>query len=214
MEGELRLSLKKKWFEMSKEVKKEDYREITPYWANRFLTYNNGIPLRTTKAEWIPYAVETKQLMFKDFDTNVMTLGYPKTGDAERILRFEHKGIEIRTGKAFKHNYKITDGELARYRQAVGTIPHPIWGKCTLLEIWGGDHIGEYREMVIGAFKYGAGLIKNCPPIKVHVNPLFQNSKSGEFKITEEEREEQEYQEILMAKALFYGVNEPKKRKR
>ena len=27
-----------------------------------------------------------------------MTLGYPKTGDNERILKLEHKGIEIRTG--------------------------------------------------------------------------------------------------------------------
>ncbi len=35
---------------------------------------------------------------FKTFDTNTMTLGYPKSGDTERILILEHKGIEIRTG--------------------------------------------------------------------------------------------------------------------
>jgi len=27
-----------------------------------------------------------------------MTLGYPKSNDTERILKLEHKGIEIRTG--------------------------------------------------------------------------------------------------------------------
>ena len=35
---------------------------------------------------------------FKPFTTNTMTLGYPKSTDAERILKLEHKGIEIRTG--------------------------------------------------------------------------------------------------------------------
>jgi len=28
-----------------------------------------------------------------------MTLGYPKKDDTERIIQFEHLGIEIRTGK-------------------------------------------------------------------------------------------------------------------
>ena len=28
-----------------------------------------------------------------------MTLGYPKSNDTERILKLEHKGIEIREGK-------------------------------------------------------------------------------------------------------------------
>lgn len=27
-----------------------------------------------------------------------MTLGYPKSTDTERIIKFEHAGIEIRTG--------------------------------------------------------------------------------------------------------------------
>ncbi len=34
----LRLSLKKQWFEMTKSgTKKEDYREITPYWIKRLV---------------------------------------------------------------------------------------------------------------------------------------------------------------------------------
>ena len=46
---ELRLSLKKNWFEMTKAgIKKEDYREITPYWAKRLVgtwlyKYSKGI---------------------------------------------------------------------------------------------------------------------------------------------------------------------------
>lgn len=117
-------------------------------------------------------------------------------------------------GKAFKSNNKITDSELRDYRNAIGTIPHPVWGKCTLLEIWGGDHIAEHKEMVIAAFKYGAGIIKNCPTIKVFINPLFQNKDSGIFTVTDEEREEHEYHELLLAKALFYGVKEPSKRRK
>ncbi len=35
---------------------------------------------------------------FKKFTTNTMTLGYPKSTDTDRILKFEHAGIEIRTG--------------------------------------------------------------------------------------------------------------------
>lgn len=68
----LQLSLKKKWFEMTKSgIKTEDYREINDYWQKR---------------------------LFKDFKFNIMTLGYPKSTDTDRILKLEHKGIEIRTG--------------------------------------------------------------------------------------------------------------------
>lgn len=35
---------------------------------------------------------------FAEFDCNVMTLGYPKSTDTDKILKLEHKGIEIRTG--------------------------------------------------------------------------------------------------------------------
>ena len=34
----------------------------------------------------------------KKFDCNIMTLGYPSNDNTERILKLEHKGIEIRTG--------------------------------------------------------------------------------------------------------------------
>ena len=116
----LQLSLEKHWFEMTKTgIKTEDYREITPYWVKRFMNYQNGnfsdITLenvyelcndlkRCTGLEEfgegtdIDYEIDNWYLSFKNFTTNTMTLGYPKSSDTERILKFEHAGIEIRTG--------------------------------------------------------------------------------------------------------------------
>ena len=47
---------------------------------------------------FIKYANTYPYKIYKDFERNTMTLGYPKSGDTERILKLEHKGIEIRTG--------------------------------------------------------------------------------------------------------------------
>ncbi|MCT3674460.1 hypothetical protein HZQ94_14830 [Elizabethkingia anophelis] len=95
---ELRLSLKKKWFEMTKsKIKSEDYRDINDYWIKRLVDKNFS---------WDCNSIEKIKLhlsacpngFFKKFDINTMTLGYPKSDDKERILKLEHKGIEIRTG--------------------------------------------------------------------------------------------------------------------
>ncbi len=101
MEGELRMPLTGKWFEMSKTVKKEDYREITPYWAKRLVGSWKYIGDEKGLFPGHPntFMADCEIISFKKFDTNVMTLGYPKKGDEDKILRFEHKGIEIRTGK-------------------------------------------------------------------------------------------------------------------
>lgn len=94
----LQLSLKKQWFEMTKAgIKTEDYREINPYWYRRLL---NPLPkyytvVYFTKEEMIKGLANRG---FKKFDTNIMTLGYPKSTDAERILKLEHKGITIGYG--------------------------------------------------------------------------------------------------------------------
>jgi len=106
----LQLSLKTKWFEMTKAgIKTEDYREITPYWANRLVDnadlrfWNDRLATdgreRITGffSESLPEIIKY-QGGFKKFTQNTITLGYPKTGDPERILKLEHKGIEIRTG--------------------------------------------------------------------------------------------------------------------
>ena len=105
----LQLSLKTKWFEMTKAgIKTEDYREINIYWAKR-LVYGIDILLAREKNRNVLsffsdeecYRFLTNRIGYfgyKDFITNTMTLGYPKSGDTERILKLEHKGIEIRTG--------------------------------------------------------------------------------------------------------------------
>jgi hypothetical protein len=92
-------------------IKTEDYREITPYWSNRLLLYNgenkniNWWKFQFFEVDDLPYypAANLKENInlfcsIKNFDINVMTLGYPKSGNTERTLKLEHKGIEIRTG--------------------------------------------------------------------------------------------------------------------
>ena len=101
----LQLSLKKKWFEMTKSgIKTEDYREITPYWVKRLTCCDTDLYLAVQELKkgekninrndaWLPNFYFPKK-----FNQNTMTLGYPKSSDTERIIKFEHAGIEIRTG--------------------------------------------------------------------------------------------------------------------
>ena len=101
------LSLITVWFSLTKKkIKLEDYRNITPYWCNRLLLYNGEIK---SKEWWILNFFKDNSIQeiatllkantsFKKFDCNVMTLGYPSNDNTERILKLEHKGIEIRTG--------------------------------------------------------------------------------------------------------------------
>ena len=98
----LQLPLKQNWFEMTKSGEKlEDYRELTPYWCNRLMTFDGEI--KPTKFwESIAYGFSKGYFYhradFKVFNENIMTLGYPKSTDLERILKLKHNGIEIRTG--------------------------------------------------------------------------------------------------------------------
>ena len=70
----LTLSLKSKWFNMIKSgQKKEEYRELKPYWR--------------------------KRLKAQRFDILVFTLGYPKKNDIERRLEFKNPKIRIDTGR-------------------------------------------------------------------------------------------------------------------
>lgn len=107
----LQLSLKTKWFEMTKlEIKTEDYREINDYWGRRLLDLDEeteyaiwnelieDLANPNRKHEDVYQCLSFFGVRFKKFDTNTMTLGYPKSTDNERILILEHKGIEIRTG--------------------------------------------------------------------------------------------------------------------
>ena len=104
----LRLSLKSKWFEMTKAgIKTEDYREINEYWIRRLTNFK--IDLTEAKNELLkggkaaikkyPSLLDIPEHFTpKKFDLNVMTLGYPSKDDTERILKLEHVGIRIRTG--------------------------------------------------------------------------------------------------------------------
>lgn len=93
----LQLPLKSVWFEMTKSgVKKEDYREINEYWINRLVDYFSNYSHLLNQPHLL--ALGRFDVRFKKFDANIMTLGYPKSTDKSRILKLEHKGIEIRTG--------------------------------------------------------------------------------------------------------------------
>lgn len=96
----LQLPLKTKWFEMTKAgIKTEDYREINTYWIKRltkeFSWDMNKYPLKLNEHKEV---ANKGSLLQKPFGVNTMTLGYPKSTDTERIIKLEHKGIEIRTG--------------------------------------------------------------------------------------------------------------------
>ena len=95
-------------------IKTEDYREITPYWIKRLIStvtlyggrYESMVDLPVKECSisrinllHVNSDVIDKDVKFKTFTENIMTLGYPKSTDTERILKFEHAGIEIRTGK-------------------------------------------------------------------------------------------------------------------
>jgi hypothetical protein len=111
MEQSIQLSLKTKWFEMTKEgIKTEDYRELNSYWCNKLLLHRGKIESRRFwQMCYFDILVEDSLKKFYEchiihqitsvpFNQNIMTLGYPKSTDTSRILKFEHKGIEIRTG--------------------------------------------------------------------------------------------------------------------
>ena len=84
----LTLPLKRKWFDMIKTgIKKEEYREIKPYYEKRFLE-----PLSSR-------LFRNGETGVKLFDTLVFTLGYPKAGDTERRLTFKNPRIRIGTGR-------------------------------------------------------------------------------------------------------------------
>lgn len=107
MKQNLQLSLKTKWFEMTKSRDKtEDYREITPYWCSRFLEYK-GMKIKKANFYALMMLNDFEFMInffkenydFKEFTINTMTLGYPSKDDKERIIQFEHAGIEIREGR-------------------------------------------------------------------------------------------------------------------
>lgn len=84
-------------------IKTEDYREITPYWIKRFALCRGDSPVKhgyfCKKAICYSCIVRGHGFKPQTFTVNRMTLGYPKGDDQERIIEFEHAGIEIREGR-------------------------------------------------------------------------------------------------------------------
>jgi hypothetical protein len=110
-------------------------------------------------------------------------------------------------GKAFNvKDSSYGDADLKDYRKAVGTFNHAEWGDATILEIWAGDHMKDHSKMVTQAFKYGANLINTRPNLKFFINPLFMNNKTGETILTPEQKIYKYDQDLLLAKALTWGV--------
>ena len=88
----LTLSLKKQWFDMIKAgIKKEDYREIKPYYTSRLTILDSDDYDLILSGEI--------SVTFQYFDRLVFTLGYPKAGDTERRLTFKNPKIRIGTGR-------------------------------------------------------------------------------------------------------------------
>lgn len=89
----LRLPLKKKWFDMTDiGIKTEDYREMTPYWFARLCLWNGR---KLSQADWAKVLQLTNPLShgmmtFRVFDTTTLTLGYPSKEDTGKIITFEH----------------------------------------------------------------------------------------------------------------------------
>lgn len=81
----LKLTLKKKWFDMiASGEKKEEYREIKPYWHDRLI--------KEVISEYTlnPTALTKQTVIFKEFDFVEFTNGY---GSDRPKLTLECKGI-------------------------------------------------------------------------------------------------------------------------
>jgi hypothetical protein len=114
----LQLNLIKKWFDLTIQgVKKEEYRDITPFWAKRLLCMENGDKLtecysKETIAFITIYLLDFKSfglasvdevleifhIRFKDFEATDFRNGYKSLNKVPRFI-IENKGITVGVGK-------------------------------------------------------------------------------------------------------------------
>lgn len=81
----LHLSLKEKWYrKIESGEKKEEYREITPYWVKRLTDTDNFL--------------DAKHIPFRHYDAVEFSLGYPKKENTSRRMTFEIASIGIGVG--------------------------------------------------------------------------------------------------------------------
>lgn len=89
----LRLSLKKVWFDLiNSGVKKEEYRDIKPYWTKRLKRF-------LQKEESFLENEADSTTSRKTLGIIEFTLGYPKKDDMAKRVRFEVKCVAIGKGK-------------------------------------------------------------------------------------------------------------------
>lgn len=118
----LTLPVIKRWFVLQEQgIKTEEYRRISDYWIRRLLKSNGGAftalewvyyyeaKEAITKAEAVILLLDRGTIKWKHFDQTKVTLGYPRHGFTDRILTFEHLGIEIGYGKP---EWGAIEGEL------------------------------------------------------------------------------------------------------
>ena len=117
MRNKLTLILIKQWFDMTiKGIKKEEYRDITPYWAKRLLCMENGdnlticynntsinkiccvlLKYKLYGYNSIEDVFKTYCIRFKEFEATDFRNGYKPLTEAPRFT-IENKGITIGKG--------------------------------------------------------------------------------------------------------------------
>ena len=114
----LQLNLIKHWFDLTLQgIKKEEYRDITPYWARRLLCMENGDNLTKCYSketiEWICTSLQRREdldynpikevldtfhIRFKEYQNTDFRNGYKSLDKVPRFI-IENKGIIIDEGK-------------------------------------------------------------------------------------------------------------------
>ena len=89
---ELRLPLKKKWFDMIKSgEKKAEYREIKKYWLDRFIINHDNVSYNFNQSIHMCEGINIDSLQLSGCKIKrvTFTCGYPKRNDADRIMTFD-----------------------------------------------------------------------------------------------------------------------------
>lgn len=113
----LDLPLKKEWYEMiESDIKKEEYREIKPYWCNRLLY---GGPLGVNEY-WKPILKKTYESIKENGEK------YPNAFNLEHLLVFEY-GTRGYTHVRFRYGYTKRTMLFELKKITIG-FGNPEWG--------------------------------------------------------------------------------------
>lgn len=105
----LYLPLKKVWFDMTVyDGKVEEYRSLSLFWFKRlvfnwkwlceFFDYDIDNMTDDDVVKLLTVDVSLNGVVFNDYVVNEITLGYPRSGDMSRRVRYKHSGIKIDNG--------------------------------------------------------------------------------------------------------------------